>query len=235
MFCEKLKVEKVPEAAKLISDAFPRTGTHSWGRALGLTGSLEPWLLTTLPDQISGEPGCFGAYATESNALIGSVVVEPFHGGYNDQISSSDSLLTSRLFTEPTDALRGLEDGCSQLFFCELKARQPQDFQNLLEHRSKVGYIYWIATIPEYRRSDLHVASALIQRSVLSMFALKYDYAVAYCINPAAAKLFVKNGFEIWNQLEYKEFQMKTPSGEFVNPYTIIPDSVFIVVKKLSN
>jgi hypothetical protein len=61
------------------------------------------------------------------------------------------------------------------------------------------------------------------------MYIYTYIYIYMY-INrsPNARHVFEKQGFELWGQIPYKSYEL---NGKF--PYSILPDEVSILVKKM--
>lgn len=233
----RLIAVEAPRVAKLFGDAFPLDGPHSWARAVGFTNSLEGYMKTYVPTPINSDLGSFGAWFKEregeGETLVGSVLIEPFDHVDEKDGSEGEDYLTPRIYKEPYDAIEGLLEACTTVFFRELLQRNPEDYSKLQTKERKSGYISWIATDEAHRRK--YIANSLIQHACERMKEepFNYDYAIAYCVGPAATKTFIKEGFELWRRIEYKSFAMKGEDGLDIHPYSTLPDEVSVVVKKL--
>jgi hypothetical protein len=240
MFIRRLSTTDIPAVAKLMGDAFPRSGTYSWGGALGMTGSVEGYMKDMyLEKPINSEPGCYGMFVEKEtgdekqNLLIGAVLLEPFEEKKPEEGSSGCS--TGVVLKEPYDAISGILDACNVLFHKEFQSRKPSDFEAFIEKKLLCGYVAWIATREEYRKK-YRIASQLISHSDEIMKGAKnYEYSVAYCVHPISTNVFLKNGYDAWSHVNYHNFSMKDSEDNIVYPFSKIPDEVTIVVKKLQS
>jgi hypothetical protein len=240
MFMRRLSTTDIPAVAKLMGEAFPRSGKYSWGGALGMTSSVEVYMKDMyLEKPITSEPGCYGMFVEKEtgdekqNLLIGAVILEPFDEKKPDEASSGCS--TSIVMKEPYDAIDGILNACNMLVHKEFQTRKPSDYEAFLEKKLLCGYIAWVATHEEYR-NKYRIASQLISYSEEIMKeTMNYEYSIAYCVHPISTKVFLKNGYEDWNHINYNDFAMKDSEDKIVFPFAKIPDEVTIVVKKLQS
>jgi len=234
----KLIASDVPATAKVISDAFPHSSPHSWGRALGLPeGRMEGYMAGYLLDPI--EQGyCFGISEEKGNEkeeggggrLLSIIITEEFDPWKKEKEKEKDAETEKGGASEHGDAgvaaaaesylaIDGILNDCKGLFLQELHKRGvPQTLS------ARCGYVAWMATSEEARGKG-H-AFSLVKRATEEMMSKK-NFAVAYCVSPCAARVFVKNGYSCWGKIPYASWRF---NGK--KPFAVLPDEISIMVKQ---
>jgi len=222
----KLKRDDISRTAKLIHDAFPVESTHSWARAVGLQSSnLEYWLREMYlmkPIEIE-DIGCFGITFKED--LIGVIISERFPILKVDKIEieekEEEKVEVDPLLNYAYSSFDALIDAGKDVVRNELKKKNENEKTIL------VGYVSWIATNETHRGQG--IADELIKIATNSMRDRGYKYSTAFCVSPTATRAFNRQGYNSWKDIKYSEFDV---NGN--KPFAILPDSLSIMVKKLS-
>ena len=226
----ELSGDDVPVTAKVISEAFPLTNTHSWGRALGLTSNMEGYMTTYLPKPLSKRLGGLGACIVDScspaEKLVGATILEDYEIFSPSPVA--DTTVDQDTVSAAFSAIEGLINECKVVFQREFERRCTAihgESSSLTS--SKIGYVAWIATDESYRGKG--VASALVDAGCKALVSQDYEWSTAFCVSPTATRVFLRQGYELWGEVPYASFTM--PDG--TTPYSILPDEVSVVVKRL--
>jgi ribosomal protein S18 acetylase RimI-like enzyme len=244
----ELAGEDVQVTAKLISDAFPLTNTHSWGRALGLTSNMEGYMTTYLPTPLSRRLGGLGAYIADScspaEKLVGATILEDYEVFSPTPAAATPSSTDEDTVTDTTtdqdtvisaafSAIEGLINECKVVFQREFVRRRcaaiPGESNSQSLTSSKIGYVAWIATDETYRGNG--IANALVDAGCKALESQGYEWSTAFCVSPTATRVFLRQGYELWGEVPYASFTM--PDG--TKPYSVLPDEVSVVVKRLAS
>lgn len=221
----QLRPTNTPVAARLISEAFPLTSTHSWARALGIESKLESYMMGYLEKQLQLEvPSCWGA--SLSAGLDGVIICE--HRNWEQEPPVTPALAASDY--SAYGAIDGLLAACEVELYRGIRETPSLALAldlRLLAAKSRWGYISWIATNAEVRRSGL--ATAMVQRASLSLGAEGATFAAAYCVSPEATRVFLKEQYVKVGEIKYRNFEF---AGQ--RPFASLPDEVSVLVKPLS-
>lgn len=226
---DRLTAADVSEAATLFGDAFPASAAHSWGRALGLTTTIDGFMKSYMPEHVNNRDlGCFAARSTD-NKLVGAVILENMSAASTvDKQQESEEMKEDESGENDTDpntlfayrAIDGIMKECKVIFKRELTERKQHETQ-------KCGYVAWIAVDESVRGAG--IAGELIKRGTALLQNNGYRYSVAFTVSPIATKVFENQGYERWGAVTYKEYEL---DGK--RPFSILPDEVSVMVCDLA-
>ena len=224
----KLRWDESREAANVLASAFPSSHPHSWARALGMNKFLDVDATdeSLRKSMSSKDLGCIGAYRLLDSRIIGLVVMEyvrppKFHEPR--YLSTNNNNENHHEFA--FNSMRALVSECNYKFRTEFHRRNTLDSSNY-DLNSEIAFISWLAVDEETRGSG--VASELVEAAEGQCRRGGFDYALAYGVSPTAARVFLRQGFELWDSVNYNEFIY-----EGRKPFAILPDECSILIKKL--
>jgi len=240
---DRLRTDDVAAAAALFGRAFPLSGPHSWGRALGLTTGVDGFMASYMPKHIqNAELGCLAARVggggggndddtdTEQK-LVGALILEFYKSPGDDSKDpdweEEDGDGDGEAKEKPDEALMfayraidGIMQECKGIFKTEFKARKfPLD--------SKCGYVAWIAVDDVARGKG--VAGTLIRDGNDILRRAGCRHAVAFTVSPEATHVFRREGYAVWGQILYKEYTI-----EGKRPFEVLPDELSVMVCDLT-
>lgn len=171
-----------------------------------------------VPEHIGNpELGCLAARHSNSNNLVGAVILEFMKTTKEDE-EDSDMNHDDPNILFAFRAIDGIMKECKHIFKREMTHRH-----NRLG--SKCGYVAWIAVDESVRGAG--IAGELIQRSSTLLTDSGCHYAVAFTVSPTATRVFERNGYVRWGSVTYKVYEI---DGKY--PFRILPDEVSVYTAK---
>jgi len=215
----RLGVDSATEAANVISDAFPLSSPHSWGRALGIDGNnMAPFMTGYLQKQLAEDsPPSFGL-VEEGEGLLGAIICER-KSWKKEKAEESPAQDYS-----PYLAIEGLLSACDDKWYRAVGAN-PR-LARLASLSPYYGYIAWMATAEQHRGKG--IAYDLVEHATAALAQQALGVAVAYTVSPAASRVFERCGYLKVDEVVYAEWEM---CGR--RPFSVLPDEVSIMVKEL--
>jgi GNAT superfamily N-acetyltransferase len=226
--------DHVLETARLLTEAFGISESHSWARALGLDQFLELNGLTDdyIPRRMYDEElGCFGCFAeTLEKKLIGTVVLEKMNapGSMDDDFEPQFRGLSSAYTSYSMNAMHALVHQCKVIFHQEFLRRQRGEYRAsdavYYGEDSRVAFFAWLATDLTIRGRG--IAGSLVEEAVTHSRKSMYTHGVAFAASPQSKRVFLRAGFEEWGGVRYDLFEYGNE-----RPFASLPDECTVLVK----
>ena len=207
-----------PLAAKCLSDAFPLENSHSWARALSIDSNMQQYMTGYLEKQL-GSPGPQSWGVPNSENGFNAVIISETQAW--KEIDPS-SLVVSPADYSPYGAIEGILAACE----VELYKTIPIQMKSGCVGR-QWGYVSWLATSADFRQTGL--AGELVQHATECLKKQGLAFAAAYCVSPAAARVFSAQGYKKCSEVRYRTFEF---AGQ--KPFAILPDEISIMYQPLN-
>ena len=219
----RLTINDISSISSLLQNAFSDSYTHSLSRSLGVPSPINNYIENgALNKPIQFKIGCYGEkVSNDSNQYKGIIITEELESP--QQVSINKIELEEKEEFTAYDIIDSLIIESKLLFYNELHRRHFHRTE-----KYKCAYIPWIATDELYRHQG--VAKRLIQIADEQMLRNGYDCSVVICSDPMSTKVFQIQGYEIWEDIEYKTFRFDDETYPFVE----LPDSCNVLVKELN-
>jgi hypothetical protein len=214
---EKLTDSDIGDTITLVSNAFSYDAEHSWSRALNLPPSnFASYASGMVPDYINKYPYSIGV--KKSSVLHGVILHEDFINTYKPVVENNNEINNS--YKPIEEIIRS----CQEIFISELYKRKNEVYDN--DILNKYCYIAWIAV--NQNSQNQGIANILLSTSTKHLEQLQYKYAIAFCSSPRSTRAFLRDGYEVWGYITYKDYILDNNK-----PFSILPDEVSVVVKCL--
>jgi len=202
-------------AAKCLSEAFPLENSHSWARALSIDSNMLQYMTGYLEKQL-GSPGPPSWGVPNSDSGFNAVIVSETQAW--KEIDPSPLVVPPADYS-PYGAIEGILAACEVELYKTIPIHMKPGRQ--------WGYVSWLATSADFRQTGL--AGGLVQHATQSLKKEGLAFAAAYCVSPAAARVFAAQGYVKCSEVRYRTFEF---AGQ--KPFAILPDEISVMYQPLN-